>query len=144
MVVSCTLFLRCRGGESVRLMSSFHSMPQSSNASVNSAMEDAHAIVLDLDENAEDTNAFFAVYDGHGGDWWLFDIFENAHSHFTSSGGTVAKFAGQNVHKRLKSEERYQEKDYETALKKAFLGTDEDLLASEAIAFFCSYYIVND
>ena len=30
-------------------------------------MEDAHAIVLDLDEGKEETNAFFAVYDGHGG-----------------------------------------------------------------------------
>ncbi|KAI3607710.1 protein phosphatase 2c ptc3 [Moniliophthora roreri] len=78
-------------------------------------MEDAHAIVLDLDENAEEPNAFFAVYDGHGG-------------------GTVAKFAGQNVHKRLISEEAYQGKDYETALKKAFLGTDEDLLANPAHA----------
>ncbi|KAK7056795.1 Protein phosphatase 2C 2 [Paramarasmius palmivorus] len=97
-------------------------------------MEDAHAIVLDLDEKAEDPNAFFAVYDGHGGDRWLFGIFESANSHFIFSGGTVAKFAGQNVHKRLKSEETYQEKDYETALKKAFLGTDEDLLANPAHA----------
>lgn len=33
-----------------------------------SAMEDAHAVELDLDETDEkDTNAFFAVYDGHGG-----------------------------------------------------------------------------
>ncbi|KAK1229863.1 Protein phosphatase 2C 2 [Marasmius sp. AFHP31] len=76
-------------------------------------MEDAHAIMLDLDEKPEDTNAFFAVYDGHGG-------------------GTVAKFAGQNVHKRLATEEAYRAKDYEAALKKAFLGTDEDLLANPA------------
>ena len=46
-----------------------------------------------------------------------------------SPGGTVARFAGQNVHKRLVSEEVYQQKQYELALKKAFLGTDEDLLA---------------
>jgi len=76
-------------------------------------MEDAHAIVLDLDEGSETTNTFFAVYDGHGG-------------------GTVAKFAGQNVHKRLVNEETYQEKQYESALKRAFLGTDEDLLANPA------------
>lgn len=31
------------------------------------AMEDAHATVLQLDENGEDDNTFFAVYDGHGG-----------------------------------------------------------------------------
>ncbi|THV05305.1 PP2C-domain-containing protein [Dendrothele bispora CBS 962.96] len=78
-------------------------------------MEDAHAIVLDLDSSSSDTNAFFAVYDGHGG-------------------GTVAKFAGQNVHKRLVAEETYKEKEYATALKKAFLGTDEDLLATPAHA----------
>ena len=47
----------------------------------------------------------------------------------SSSGSGVAKFAGQNVHKRLISEESYHEKQYETALKRAFLGTDEDILA---------------
>ncbi|KAF5369449.1 hypothetical protein D9758_002670 [Tetrapyrgos nigripes] len=78
-------------------------------------MEDAHAIVLDLDEGSSESNTFFAVYDGHGG-------------------GSVAKFAGQNVHKRLLSEESYKEKQYDIALKKAFLGTDEDLLAAPAHA----------
>lgn len=34
------------------------------------------------------------------------------------------------MHKRLAMEESYKEKDYETALKKAFLGIDEDLQAS--------------
>ncbi|KAL1741420.1 phosphatase 2C-like domain-containing protein [Schizophyllum fasciatum] len=76
-------------------------------------MEDAHAAVLALDDNAEHTNTFFAVYDGHGG-------------------GTVAKFAAQNVHKRLVREEAYEKKDYEEALRRAFLGTDEDLLADPA------------
>ncbi|KAJ7109712.1 phosphatase 2C-like domain-containing protein [Mycena crocata] len=76
-------------------------------------MEDAHAIVLDLDEGKDDPNTFFAVYDGHGG-------------------GTVAKFAGQNVHKRLVTEESYKEGQYAEALKRAFLGTDEDLLANPA------------
>ncbi|KAJ7459841.1 phosphatase 2C-like domain-containing protein [Mycena latifolia] len=76
-------------------------------------MEDAHAIVLDLDEGKTDPNTFFAVYDGHGG-------------------GTVAKFAGQNVHKRLVTEESYKESQYDEALKRAFLGTDEDLLANPA------------
>ncbi|KAJ7175839.1 phosphatase 2C-like domain-containing protein [Mycena filopes] len=77
------------------------------------SMEDAHAIVLELDEGKEDPNTFFAVYDGHGG-------------------GTVAKFAGQNVHKRLVTEESYKEGQYNEALKRAFLGTDEDLLANPA------------
>ncbi|KAJ7095887.1 phosphatase 2C-like domain-containing protein [Mycena belliarum] len=76
-------------------------------------MEDAHAIVLDLDEGKDEPNTFFAVYDGHGG-------------------GTVAKFAGQNVHKRLVTEESYKESQYDEALKRAFLGTDEDLLANPA------------
>lgn len=44
-------------------------------------------------------------------------------------GDLVAKFAGQNVHKRLVNEEAYREKNYEPALKRAFLGTDEDILA---------------
>ena len=48
-----------------------------------------------------------------------------------SQGSTVARFAGSNVHKRLVSEETYQGNDYEAALKRAFLGTDEDLLGSE-------------
>jgi protein phosphatase 2C family protein 2/3 len=30
-------------------------------------MEDAHTTLLDLDENKNEKNAFFAVYDGHGG-----------------------------------------------------------------------------
>jgi serine/threonine protein phosphatase PrpC len=30
-------------------------------------MEDIHAAVLLLDEGVENSNAFFAVYDGHGG-----------------------------------------------------------------------------
>jgi hypothetical protein len=47
------------------------------------------------------------------------------------SGDAVAKFASQNLHKRLINEESYREKQYETALKRAFIGTDEDILASE-------------
>ncbi|KDR84394.1 hypothetical protein GALMADRAFT_711221 [Galerina marginata CBS 339.88] len=77
-------------------------------------MEDTHVAILDIDGNREQSNAFFAVYDGHGGS------------------AATAKFAGQNVHKRLTSEESYREKDYEAALKKAFLGTDQDLLADKS------------
>jgi len=46
-------------------------------------------------------------------------------------GSGVAKFAGLNVHKRLVTEETYKNDDYEVALKKAFLGTDEGLLAGQ-------------
>ena len=46
-------------------------------------------------------------------------------------GGTVAKFSGQNVHKRLVSEPSYAEHQWEDALKRAFLGTDDDIRAGE-------------
>lgn len=52
-------------------------------------------------------------------------------SHIHHLGSNVAKFAGLNVHKRLVTEEAYKSEDYEVALKKAFLGTDEDLLAGQ-------------
>ncbi|KAJ3802498.1 PP2C-domain-containing protein [Lentinula aff. detonsa] len=78
-------------------------------------MEDSHAVVLDLDEEKNERVAFFAVYDGHGG-------------------GTVAKFAGQNVHKRLVTEEAYSAKAYDAALKRAFMGTDDDIRAAPAHA----------
>jgi protein phosphatase 2C family protein 2/3 len=91
-------------------------------------MEDAHTVVLDLDEGNHDSNTFFAVYDGHGGVQFSFFLLILM-SFFLQQGGTVAKFAGQNVHKRLLSEVAYHEKNYEAAMKRAFLGTDEDLLA---------------
>ncbi|QRV92274.1 protein phosphatase 2C [Ceratobasidium sp. AG-Ba] len=74
------------------------------------SMEDAHATVLKLDDNTN--NAFFAVFDGHG--------------------STVAKYAGKHVHERLKSEADYEKRDYKAALKRAFLGTDDDLRADPA------------
>jgi hypothetical protein len=43
-------------------------------------------------------------------------------------GAAMAKFAGINVHKRLVNEKAYHEKQYKEALKRAFLGTDEDFL----------------
>jgi protein phosphatase 2C family protein 2/3 len=49
----------------------------------------------------------------------------------------VARFAGQNVHKRLVTEETYKEGNWEMALKKAFLGTDEDILASKSFLRIC-------
>ena len=45
------------------------------------------------------------------------------------SGRNVADFARVNVHKRLVGEDAYREKRYQEALKRAFLGTDEDMLA---------------
>ncbi|KAI5122788.1 hypothetical protein M0805_000132 [Coniferiporia weirii] len=74
------------------------------------SMEDAHTIELSLEDDKGGNNAFFAVYDGHGG-------------------GSVAKYSGENVHKRLVGEDAYQEQQWESALKKAFLDTDEDIRA---------------
>lgn len=51
----------------------------------------------------------------------------------------MAKFAGQNVHKRLVTEESYQSKAYDAALKRAFLGTDEDIRASELLRYILRY-----
>lgn len=72
-------------------------------------MEDAHTAELQLDEDNRTKNAFFAVYDGHGGP-------------------SVAKYAGKNVFKRLTGEETYKEGNYQESLKSAFLGTDDDIL----------------
>lgn len=52
-------------------------------------------------------------------------------------GDTTAKFASKNVHKRLITEKAYSEKRYEEALKRAFLGTDEDLRASRFLPLRC-------
>ena len=46
------------------------------------------------------------------------------------AGSTVARFAGDTVAQRLEAGELFRKKDYEAALKRAFLQTDEDLLAS--------------
>jgi protein phosphatase 2C family protein 2/3 len=44
-------------------------------------------------------------------------------------GDIAAKFAAKNLHKRVINDELYQERQYEPAMKRAFLGTDEDLRA---------------
>ncbi|KAK4693202.1 protein phosphatase PTC2/3, partial [Phenoliferia sp. Uapishka_3] len=75
-------------------------------------MEDSHAHILslgDLDDQGKKTS-FFAVYDGHGG-------------------SSVARFAGDTVHHRLAANDHFKKRDYEAALKRAFLETDEDLRA---------------
>jgi len=79
-------------------------------------MEDAHAVELDLDNTeTTETNAFFAVYDGHGG-------------------SAVSRYAGENVHKRLLMESAYSHGDYPDALKRAFLDSDEDMRANPEFA----------
>ena len=49
------------------------------------------------------------------------------HSCLSDPGLSIAEFAGGNLHRRLAAEEAYHEKRYDVALKKAFLGMDEDL-----------------
>ncbi|KAL7414438.1 phosphatase 2C-like domain-containing protein [Mrakia frigida] len=87
------------------------------------SMEDAHATILSLPPATEDSSdsppkvhpAFFAVYDGHGG-------------------STVAKFTGATLHTRLSKLPAYAAGDYETAMRRAFLSTDEDLRANPEFA----------
>lgn len=109
------------------------------------AMEDAHTMALRLDEDSEESNSFFAVYDGHGGasPSSLCVCPCNPHHDLLLSlfcccsiGGSTARFAGQNVHRRLVQEDAYKEANYEQALKRAFLGTDEDMLAGESPSLF--------
>ncbi|KAE8259823.1 hypothetical protein A4X13_0g748 [Tilletia indica] len=80
------------------------------------SMEDAHATILKLEGDDEKSKiSFFAVYDGHGG-------------------SAVAKYAGKTVHGRLANLPQFKSADYESALKRAFLATDEDLREDAAFA----------
>ena len=79
------------------------------------SMEDAHAAVLDLQEDSsrtappEDRVSFFGVYDGHGGE-------------------RVAAYSGNNVHKILATQDSFKAKNYAQALKDGFLATDRAIL----------------
>lgn len=82
------------------------------------SMEDAHAMVLDLQAQAnkdqretppKDRLSFFGVYDGHGGD-------------------KVAIFAGENIHQIIAKQEAFKKGDIEQALKDGFLATDRAIL----------------
>lgn len=78
-------------------------------------MEDAHAAILDLQEDGskkappEERVSFFGVYDGHGGE-------------------RVAAYSGKNVHKILAAQASFKTKDYAQALKDGFLATDKAIL----------------
>lgn len=45
------------------------------------------------------------------------------------TGGSVARYSGEHVHKRLVNEDAYASGKWEEALKAAFLGTDQDIRA---------------
>lgn len=127
-------------------------------------MEDAHATILSLPPaDVESTPnkiqpAFFAVYDGHGGPSFpssspLSNLpgrpelslarrsrhtrADRAVLYFLAmpTGSTVAKFTGATLHTRLSKLPTYAAGDYEIAMRRAFLQTDEDLRASEFLAF---------
>lgn len=58
-------------------------------------------------------------------------------SHVFSTGATVAKYAGEYVHKRLIEGDTYREGRYQEALKRAFLDTDAEMKNS-ALYIVCA------
>lgn len=73
-------------------------------------MEDAHATILNLDEdNTDDHVAFFGVYDGHGGE-------------------KSAIFTGLHLHELIKLTDAFKRQDYPNALKDGFLLCDQAIL----------------
>lgn len=74
------------------------------------SQEDAHNCILSFD----DKTSFFAVYDGHGG-------------------AEVAQYCSLNLPNFLKKLQSYKNKDFEQALKDAFLGFDATLLEEKVI-----------
>ncbi|KAI9505838.1 phosphatase 2C-like domain-containing protein [Coemansia spiralis] len=70
------------------------------------SMEDAHTTVLKIGPDGE--SAFFAVYDGHGGQ-------------------TAAKFAGAMLHEYIIKDENYSKGDYAAAIKRGYLEMDSAL-----------------
>lgn len=74
------------------------------------SQEDAHNCILNFD----DKTSFFAVYDGHGG-------------------AEVAQYCSLNLPTFLKKLQSYKNKDFEQALKDAFLGFDATLLEERVI-----------
>ncbi|KAJ2741309.1 Protein phosphatase 2C 2, partial [Coemansia sp. BCRC 34301] len=76
-------------------------------------MEDAHTTVLRLGPDGE--AAFFAVYDGHGGQ-------------------TAAKFSGAELHDFIIKDENYEAGDYAAAIKAGYLTADRVLLERPEMA----------
>jgi serine/threonine protein phosphatase PrpC len=85
------------------------------------AMEDTHNAILclDNDSDASQSGSFFAVYDGHGG---MLPLRLSSSIH-PSKGSQTSKFASEHLYKRLTSQEPYHKKEYNAALKAAFLDT---------------------
>ncbi|KAJ1733570.1 Protein phosphatase 2C 2 [Coemansia biformis] len=77
------------------------------------SMEDAHTTLLKLGPGGE--SAFFAVYDGHGGQ-------------------TAAKFAGVKLHEYIVRADEYAKGNFEEAIKSGFLTADKDLRETPEMA----------
>lgn len=72
--------------------------------------QDAHNAILDFDENT----AFFAVYDGHGGQ-------------------EVAQYCSQKLPQFIKDTEAYKKGDIDQALIEGFLGFDASIATPEVV-----------
>lgn len=70
------------------------------------SMEDAHTTILKLE--GREKFSYFGVYDGHGGQ-------------------NVAKYSGEQLHKRIANDEAFKREEFKVAIKNGFLGTDSDL-----------------
>ncbi|KAI8322613.1 PP2C-domain-containing protein [Martensiomyces pterosporus] len=70
------------------------------------SMEDAHTTLLKLGPDGE--SAFFAVYDGHGGQ-------------------SAAIFAGEELHEFIINNENYKKGDFEAAIKAGYITADAKL-----------------
>ncbi|KAJ2779058.1 Protein phosphatase 2C 2, partial [Coemansia javaensis] len=76
-------------------------------------MEDAHTTLLKVGEDGE--SAFFAVYDGHGGQ-------------------TAAKFAGSMLHEFIVGTDEYKSGRFEEAIKAGYMEADAKLRQSPEMA----------
>ncbi|KAJ2764310.1 Protein phosphatase 2C 2 [Coemansia nantahalensis] len=76
-------------------------------------MEDAHTTILKLGADGE--SAFFAVYDGHGGQ-------------------ATAKFSGARLHEFIVATDEYRAGKFDEAIKAGFLAADRELRESPEMA----------
>ncbi len=81
-------------------------------------MEDAHTIILNLNESTKNSSdsphvSFIGVYDGHGGT-------------------AVAQYAGQNLHSKIAATKEFGEMNYEAAMKRGFLDLDAEIAKGSA------------
>jgi protein phosphatase PTC2/3 len=89
------------------------------------SMEDAHSAVLDVVPESPRRIAWFAVFDGHGGN--QSSLFERKSVIFI--GDRVAKYAGERVYQIVTEQPAFEEQDYVKALQDGFVATDAALMA---------------